>query len=191
MAHDYGGAVAQLRSALDLDPDYGLARWYLGLAYEQQGAYPGALEQLRRADELLRRHVAVEADLAHVHAVAGDEPEARRFLDGLQKLSRRRYVSAFEIALIHFGLRRNDEGFDWLERAYRERADLLVYLKVDPRLDPVRDDPRFRDLVLRVGLPPIGSSISGRVREPGQRVVRGESGGRLRATTICWRSVAP
>ena len=154
MAHDYGGAVAQLRGSLDLDPDYGLARWYLGLAYEQQGAYPGALEQLRRADELLRRHVAVEADLAHVHAVAGDGPEARRFLDGLQKLSRQRYVSAFEIALIHFGLRRNDEGFDWLDRAYRERADLLVYLKVDPRLDPVRDDPRFRDLVRRVGLPP-------------------------------------
>jgi TolB-like protein/DNA-binding winged helix-turn-helix (wHTH) protein/Tfp pilus assembly protein PilF len=153
MAHDYDRAIAQLLKTLDLDPDYGLARWYMGLAYEQRRMYPEAIEQLKRADDLLGRHLAVEGDLAHVYAVSNDEAAARRALEDLQEVSRERYVSAFEIALVYLGLRRKDEGFAWLDRAYRERADLLVYLKVDPRLDPVRDDPRFGDLLRRVGLP--------------------------------------
>jgi len=153
MAHDYDRAIAQLLKTLDLDADYGLARWYLGLAYEQERRYAEAIEELKRADDLLQRHVAVEGDLAHVYAVSNDEPAARRLLDDLQETSRQRYVSPFEIALVYLGLRRNDEGFEWLERAYRERADLLVYLDDDARLDPVRGDRRFGDLLRRVGLP--------------------------------------
>jgi len=99
--------------------------------------------------------VAVEGDLAHIYAVAHREPEAHAALNHLLELSRHRYVPAFELALIHFGLGRRDEGFVWLERAYRDRADLLVYLETDPRLEPFRSDARFRDLVRRVGLPPI------------------------------------
>jgi len=153
MAHDYDNATAQLLKTLDLDSSYGLAHWYLGLAYEQKLMYPEAIAQLKRADGLLGRHLAVEGDLAHAYAVSNNEAEARKVLDDLSRLSRQRYVSPFEIALIHFGLGRKDEGFDWLDRAYRERADLLVYLKDDPRLDPVHTDPRFRDLLRRVGLP--------------------------------------
>ncbi len=153
MAHDYDDAIAQLVKTLELDSNYGLAHWYMGLAYEQRCAYPEAIAQLRRADDLLQRHPVVEGDLAHAYAVSNHEAEARKVLADLQRLSRQRYVSAFEIALIYFGLRRTDEGFEWLDKAYRERADLLVYLKDDPRLDPVRDDPRFRDQLRRVGLP--------------------------------------
>ena len=153
MARDYERAIAQLLKTLDLDPDYGLAHWYLGLAYEQRRRYPEAIEQLKRANGLLQRHLAVEGDLAHVYAVSNDEAAAGRLLEDLKQTSRRSYVSSFEITLVHLGLRRNDEGFEWLERAYRERADLLVYLNNDPRLDSVRADPRFRDLVRRVGLP--------------------------------------
>jgi hypothetical protein len=62
-------------------------------------------------------------------------------------------VSPFEIALIYVGLGDTSRAFEWLERAYLERSDLLVYLKVDPRLDPIRSDRRFKDLVARVGIP--------------------------------------
>jgi TolB-like protein/DNA-binding winged helix-turn-helix (wHTH) protein/Tfp pilus assembly protein PilF len=154
MAHDYDSAIAQLLGTLELDSSYGLAHWYLGLAYEQRRAYPQAIDALERAQELLKGHLAVEGDLAHVYAGSNKEAEAGKVLDDLQKLSRQRYVSAFEIALICFGLRRTDEGFEWLDRAYRERADLLVYLNADPRLVSARADPRFRDLIRRVGLPP-------------------------------------
>src|SRR5262249_49881288 len=129
MVGRYDEAVARFTKTLDLDPDYGLAQWYLGLAYEQKGMYPEAIDRLRRAGSLLQGHVAVEGDLGHAFAVAHREAEARAILARLRELSRRRYVPAFEIALIEFGLGRRDEGFAALETAYRDRADLLVYLE--------------------------------------------------------------
>jgi serine/threonine-protein kinase len=154
MAQDYDSAIAQLRKTLDFDPNYGLAHWYLGLAYEQKRMYPEAIRALERADDLLGRHLVVEADLAHVHAVSGNPRAARKILGGLRELSGQRYVSALEIAVICFGLGQKDEAFEWLDKAYAERADLLIYLKNDPRLGSLRAEERFRDLLHRVGLPP-------------------------------------
>jgi serine/threonine-protein kinase len=153
MAHEYDNALAQLRKTLDLDSNYGLAHWYMGLVYEQKRMYPEAVRELDQADGLLGHHLVVRGDLAHTHAVSGNRVEARKILGDLEKLSRQRYVSAFEIAVIHLGLDQGDEAFRWLDTAYRERADPLIYLKDDPRLDPVRADPRFRDVLRRVGLP--------------------------------------
>jgi tetratricopeptide (TPR) repeat protein len=87
-------------------------------------------------------------------AAAGRRKEAEAALQDLLALSRTRYVNPFEIALVHIGLGRTDEAFRWLDRAYEDRSDLLVYLGVDPRLDSVRSDPRFEALVRRVGLSP-------------------------------------
>ena len=71
----------------------------------------------------------------------------------MKQLSKQRYVSSYYIALIYAGLGEKDLAFEWLENAYKERSDLLVYLNRDPRLDSLRPDPRFADLVKRVGLP--------------------------------------
>jgi hypothetical protein len=85
--------------------------------------------------------------------VAGRRAEALKVLERLKELSSRRYVSAYDIATIHSGLVDTATAMQWLERAYQERSDGLVYLEVDPRWDSMRSNPRFSHLVRQVGLP--------------------------------------
>jgi hypothetical protein len=79
--------------------------------------------------------------------------EAQKLLDELDGLSQSRYVSAYDLALVHMGLGDKDRAFQLLEKAYQERSSALSWLKVDARLDPLRSDARFQDLIRRVGLP--------------------------------------
>lgn len=90
--------------------------------------------------------------LGHAYAVAGQHAEARAILAELTDLARRRYVTAYGIALVHVGLHDADRAFEWLERACDERSWWVMWLKVDPRLDPLRSDPRFKALLGRIGL---------------------------------------
>src|SRR6266568_3202290 len=152
-AHQYDLAIEQFRKTLEMDPNYGLTHWYLGQAYEQKAMYAEAETELRKAKDLLPENVIVEADIGHAYAVSGKRDEARKVIDELKELSRRRYVASYHIALIYTGLGDKDRAFEWLDNAYRERSDLLVYLKVEPRLDSLRSDQRFADLVRRVELP--------------------------------------
>ena len=85
--------------------------------------------------------------------MSGRRNDAVKLLDELNDSSKRRYVSPYDLALIHIGLGDNDRAFEMLERAYQERSSALSWLKVDPRLDPLRSDPRFANLMSRVGLP--------------------------------------
>jgi len=85
--------------------------------------------------------------------VAGKTNKARQILDELKERSRQVYVSAYNIAVIHAWLGETDHAFEWLEKAYEVRAEFLVYLKADPRLDRLRADSRFPALLKRVGLP--------------------------------------
>jgi len=149
----YERAIEQLNKTLELDPNYGLAHWYIGLVKEQQGRYAEALDALARAEGLLKGNLVVQSDRAHALAVSKRTREAEEALRNLLALAPSRYVNPVEVALIHVGLGHPNEAFRWLDRAYTERSDLLVYLDVDPRLDPIRSDPRFAALVRRVGLP--------------------------------------
>jgi len=112
-----------------------------------------ALRELAKARNLLKHSPIVEVDIGHLHAVSGNKSEAESVIAWLKKESARRYVNPFAIALIYVGLGRNDHGFEWLDTAFRERPDMLVYLRVDPRLDSIRSDPRFALLAGRVGIP--------------------------------------
>jgi len=152
-AHQYDLAIEQFRKTLEMDPNYGLTHWYLGQAYAQKGMYAEAETELRKAKNLLQQIVAVDADIGYAYAASGKGGEAKKVIDELKQLSKQRYVSSYYIALIHAGLGEKDLAFEWLENAYKERSDLLVYLNRDPRLDSLRPDPRFADLVKRVGLP--------------------------------------
>jgi serine/threonine protein kinase/tetratricopeptide (TPR) repeat protein len=152
-ARQYDSALVQLGKAIELDPNYGLAYWYRGLAYEQQGRFTDALTEMRKAAALLTGNVVVSADIGHVYGAAGDRRAAEHVIADLQRESARRYVSPFEIALIYVGIGDTRRAFEWLDKAYRDRSDLLVYLKVDPRLDPIRSDVRFKELVTKVGVP--------------------------------------
>jgi hypothetical protein len=94
-----------------------------------------------------------QATLAHAYAIAGERSKAEQILRTLMELARSSYVSSFDIATIYAGLGDRARTLDWLERAYEGRATYLVFVNVDPRFDAYRDDPRFRDLVRRIGLP--------------------------------------
>lgn len=138
---------------MEADPNYGLAYWYSGLAYEQKGMYEDALRELRRAKQLLPENAVIDSDVGHLYAVAGRRREAAAVLAELEGKRVRKYVSSFEFALIHAGLGEQEESVSAMEQAYQERSDMLVYLGVDPRLDPLRRDPRFKQLLQRIAVP--------------------------------------
>jgi tetratricopeptide (TPR) repeat protein len=152
-ARQYEQALDQLSKTLELDPAYGLAFWYTGWAYEQTGKPEKAIEQMLRARELLKGNLIVEADLAHAYGIAGKQAEARRILAELRSLSSQRYVNPYELALIHIGLGEEKQAFQALDQALRDRSDLMIYLRRDPRMDPIRPDPRFEELVRKVEIP--------------------------------------
>jgi TolB-like protein/DNA-binding winged helix-turn-helix (wHTH) protein/Flp pilus assembly protein TadD len=149
----YDRALEQLAKTLELDPNYALAHWYRGLAYEQKRMYSQALREMGIAKNLLPGNLAVVSDIGHVYAVSGDKGAAEKVIVELKRESAHRYVNDYELALIYVGLSRKDEAFQSLDRAFREHSDQLIYLNVDPRLDPIRSDTRFADLVRIVGIP--------------------------------------
>jgi eukaryotic-like serine/threonine-protein kinase len=152
-AHRYDQAIEACRKSLELDPNFYVARRYLGLAYEQKRMYAEAIQEFQQAETLSGNATLMRAHLGHAYAVAGKANEARQILGELKERARQVYVSAYHIAVIHAGLGEPDQAFEWLEKAYEERAEFLVYLKADPRLDNLRADPRFPALLRRVGLP--------------------------------------
>ena len=150
-AHQFDDSIAACQKVLELEPGFFIAQRYLGQAYAQMGKYDQAIEKYQSAAS--SGSLMLRAELANTYGLAGKKDEAQRILAELQRLSSERYVSSYSIALIHSGLRNKEETFATLERALNERADYLVFLKVDPRFDWLHGDPRFADLVQRIGLP--------------------------------------
>jgi serine/threonine-protein kinase len=146
-------AIDQYRATIGLDPDFALAHYRLAEAYKQLGRFDEAIEEIELAIKLSGRSTHMVARLGHAYAVAGRTREARSVLAEIIELSTRQYVSPFEIALIYVGLGENEEAFEWLERAYDDRSSWLAFLRIELVLDPLRDDPRFKDLLHRVNLP--------------------------------------
>ncbi len=150
----YDEAVTQLRKTLDLDPNSWPTYEMLGHAYAQQSRFPEAIAALQKAREIEDQISVPLAGLGQAYAVSGRRAEARQSLDELLARSRRRQVPAYTIAAIYAGLGDKDQAFAWLEKAYADRSWYMTSLKVDPKFDSLRFDPRFKDLVRRVGLPP-------------------------------------
>jgi TolB-like protein/DNA-binding winged helix-turn-helix (wHTH) protein/Tfp pilus assembly protein PilF len=152
-ARQYDQAIEQFRKTLELDPAFPQAQRYAAWAYLQKGMRQEAITSLRAALGLLGRDPEVEGELGHAPGVAGRRAEALAMLEGLRQLSSTRYVSPYSVALVHAGLGDRDQALAWLEKAYVERSDYMVYLNREPMLDGLRSDPRFAALVRRVGLP--------------------------------------
>ena len=151
-ARQYDEAIAQSKKTLEIDPDFARAHYWLGLAYEQKSMFNQAIAAFHKAINSSDSVAVYVAAAGHAYAVAGRRGEAVKVLRRLEELSRQRYVSAYDIALIHVGLGDTERAMQWLERAYRERSDGLVFLKVDPRLNGLQSDPRFASLRRRLGL---------------------------------------
>lgn len=150
LVHFWRGDLAQARrccrSALDIDESFPPAHLYLGLIEEQDGRQDAAVSALRRAVDTSRGSTAATAALGHALARAGETEEAESLLRGLTENGKDGYVSCYPVAVLHLGLGRVDEAFRWLEKAQASRSETLVWLKVDPRLEPVREDARLAAL---------------------------------------------
>src|SRR5262249_7010448 len=133
--------------------NYALARFYIGLAYEQKAMLAEAISSFQKAVELSRETVPFLAGLGHAYALAGKKAEARKVLDELEELSKSRYVSPYNNAVICVALGDKDQAFSWLQKAVDERSSWAMYLRVEPRLDPLRSDPRFEPLLQKLKLP--------------------------------------
>jgi tetratricopeptide (TPR) repeat protein len=92
--------------------------------------------------------------LGHAYAVSGERDKANQILTELREASRQRYVNPYLLAVIYLGLGDKDQAFVWLDKAFQDRSSFLIWLKVEPQFDSLRDDPRFQDLLRRVGLMP-------------------------------------
>jgi DNA-binding SARP family transcriptional activator len=150
-ARQYDSAVEQFQRTLEMDAYYYQAHIVLARVYEQKGMFEQAFAEFFRAIELSGDSTDALASLGHAYAASGKKKEARQMLARLSELSRSRYVSPYEVALIHLGLGEKGEALEWLRRAYEEHAEWVIYMTVDPRLDALRSDPRFTELVRRVG----------------------------------------
>ncbi len=160
-ARRYDEAIAHLQKTLERDPKYADTHWSFGLAYEQKKMYDEAVSAYQRAISLSKTAEFPEgkpemiAALGHAYAVAGRRDEALRILEQLKELvSRQSYVSPYSIALIHAALGEKEQAFEWLDRAYRERDESFIHLKVDPRLDQLRADPRLVEMLQLIKLAP-------------------------------------
>jgi TolB-like protein/Tfp pilus assembly protein PilF len=145
-------AIAQLRRTLELDPDFGYAHFTLGNAYELKGEFDQAIFEYQTAIALSGNLSGRIASLGHAYAMTGRKHEARQILKRLKELSNHGYVSPYHTALVYVGLGEKDKAFMWLEKAHSDHYWMMAFLKVDPRLDPLRSDLRFQDLVRGVGL---------------------------------------
>ncbi len=153
MARQYDRAIEQLRNTIEMDPSEDLPHLVLGEAYEQKGDSAEAIPELQKAVEISHNSPLMASGLAHGYAVAGNRAEAEKISSELIAKSKKQYVSPYYIAIIYTGLGKNQEAMDWLEKAYGDRSNGLVFLKVEPELDSLRSNARFKALQAKLNLP--------------------------------------
>jgi len=157
-ASQYDRAMEQGAKALDMDPNFGFAYWHRGMAYIQQKKYGDAITALRKAISLSGPATTFISYLGYANARLGKSREARQMLAQLERVSKRQYVSSYFIAIIYLGLGDLDRTFEWLEKAHEERSGFMAFINVEPMLDALRGDPRFKALAEKIGpLPPPGN----------------------------------
>jgi TolB-like protein/Flp pilus assembly protein TadD len=150
----YQEALQQVQKMLELDPHYAPAHQTLGWVYLHTRKQQDAIREFQNALTLSGGEDSdLELDLGFAYAVCGKREEARAMLAKLEKLQQQRRVPSGSIAILHGALGELNEAFAWLDRAYQERDPQLTYLKAGRRFEPLRKDPRFEQLVHRVGLP--------------------------------------
>lgn len=151
-ARQYEPAIEQYRRAIGVEPKSHWPHMLLGWTYEQQGKFTDAIAELNEASRLFEQNPQVLASLGHVYAKSGQRAEAQRRIAELVETARHRYVSPYDIATIYAGLDDREQALAWLEKAFEERSGWLAWwLKVEPKFDILHSDPRFQNLLQRVG----------------------------------------
>jgi TolB-like protein/Flp pilus assembly protein TadD len=152
----YDEALQQVRETLELDAHFAPAHQTLGWVYLHSGKQEEAIREFQNALQLSgtsgTEDTDLQLDLGFAYAVTGKQGEARRILTKLEKLHEQGVVPSGSVAILHGALGESNEAFAWLEKAYEERDPQLTYIKAGRRFEPLRKDPRFTELVHRVGL---------------------------------------
>ncbi|HEX7333678.1 MAG TPA: tetratricopeptide repeat protein [Pyrinomonadaceae bacterium] len=151
-ARRYNEAIEQLRGVIAMDSNHYQAYWFLGHTYAANKQFDEAIAAAEKAVALSERAPGALGMLGLVYGLAGRKPDALKILNELLELNKTRYVTPAALVNVYIGLGDKEQAFVWLEKAYQERSNYLAWLKVFPLLDPLRSDPRFADLVRRVGL---------------------------------------
>jgi Tfp pilus assembly protein PilF len=151
-ARRYDEAIHELRSVLAVQPNQVKALWFLGFALIANGQAEEAIPVLEKTLSVSGQSPAVMGVLIRAYAHAGRQTDALRLLGELKRRKQAGYIPAAAFVNAYLGLDDNEQAFAWLERAYQEKSNILQFLKVHPFFDPVRGDPRFADLLHRVGL---------------------------------------
>jgi|SRR5690242_11350053 TolB-like protein/Flp pilus assembly protein TadD len=146
-------SIEQLRKTLEIDPNFAHAHFHLGLAQLRKGAFAEAVAEFQKASALSPNVTDYKGGLGYAYARAGERTEARKLLAELKDRSTRRYVSWFYVAAIYSGLDEKDQAFASLDRAYEQHEQGFVVMRREPMFDPLRGDPRYEDLLRRLGLP--------------------------------------
>ena len=151
IAHSYDESIRQSRKAIEMDPNFALAHNQLGQAYLQKHKHDEAIEELQKAVQLSGDNATCIANLARAYVASGKRSEAVKLMSDLKKRSNPSHSHASEIAVIYVALGGTDQAMNWLEKGFEERFNPSVLLR--PSFDPLRSDPRFEDLLRRIGLP--------------------------------------
>ena len=138
-------AIEQFQKAIEMDPYWPAAHTGLVTAYQHKGMYEEAIAELIKVN-------ARGTPLGYAYAVAGKTDEAQKILEGLKESAKQDYVSPFDFAIIYIGLGDKDRAFEWLNKTFEENPYRISFLKVNPRFDSLRSDPRFADLLRRMKL---------------------------------------
>jgi TolB-like protein/DNA-binding winged helix-turn-helix (wHTH) protein/Flp pilus assembly protein TadD len=152
VARRYDEAIEQVRTALEIDPSFAQGHWSLGLPYEQKAMYQKASFEFQKVFELSGTTPRTLGCLGHAYGLSGDRQRALQTLADLRELSKRHYVSASDFAMIYLGLGDKEHALQWLEKGLEDRPWGMVFMRVDPRFDGLRADPRFANLLLRMKL---------------------------------------
>jgi serine/threonine-protein kinase len=155
-ARQYDQAIDALLKTIEMEPNCSWVHFHLGIVYLQKSMYEEALAEFHKEKGFPRGgevgDIIILSYLGLVHAKMGKRGEAQEALDELLKKSKKACVSPCVLALIHFALGKNDQGFEWLEKAYDDHDLSLHGIKVEPAFDSVRSDPRFKALLKKMGL---------------------------------------
>jgi TolB-like protein/DNA-binding winged helix-turn-helix (wHTH) protein/Tfp pilus assembly protein PilF len=152
-ARNYDDSIRQLKKTLQMGPKFPLAHLWLGRSYQQKGMFEESMAEYQATDSALPNWVVTLAGIGNLQGLAKKDADARLTLTKLDAMSKSRYVTPYGVALVYVGMGNKEQTFHWLDKAFDDRAHWLVWIRLDPRWDSLRSDPRYADLLRRIGFP--------------------------------------